>query len=148
MALPCKRNRELFIVGSGDCGQLGHGEDELEFEKPKKFKFFSDKSIVQIACGGLHTVAVGEAGQVWTWGCNDDQALGRAGAEDQPCLVDLPNSRVVSASAGDSHSECSPRGTESLNPALLALCDPSPCAETALAADAAWYARCPPQRRR
>ena len=114
MALPNKRGRELFIVGSGDCGQLGHGEDELEFERPKKFAFFSGKSVVQIACGGLHTVAIGEAGQVWTWGCNDDHALGRPGPEDQPCLVSAGGfgvERVVSASAGDSHCERAPMQT-------------------------------------
>jgi regulator of chromosome condensation len=112
MALPLvpvgkRKASALWIVGNGDCGQMGHGEDELEFERPRKFQFFAAKNVVHLACGGMHTVAVGESGQVWTWGCNDDSALGRDGAEDIPILVsaaEFAKDRIVSASAGDSHT--------------------------------------------
>ncbi|KAL3910132.1 MAG: hypothetical protein SGPRY_009172 [Prymnesium sp.] len=106
-----KRKREggseVFIVGSGECGQLGHGEDALEFSRPTRFLFFSGKHITHIACGGMHTVAVSESGKVWTWGCNDDYALGREGAEDLPIALDqgaFAEQHIVSASAGDSHT--------------------------------------------
>ena len=87
--------------------QMGHGEDELEFERPKKFQFFTGKNIAHIACGGMHTIAVGDCGRVWTWGCNDDGALGRSGDEDVPMIVnsaEFAKEVIVSASAGDSHT--------------------------------------------
>jgi hypothetical protein len=32
---------------------------------------------LQVACGGMHTVALAADGKVWTWGVNDEGALGR-----------------------------------------------------------------------
>jgi alpha-tubulin suppressor-like RCC1 family protein len=32
---------------------------------------------VQVACGGMHTVALDTEGCIWTWGVNDEGALGR-----------------------------------------------------------------------
>jgi len=46
---------------------------------------------------------VSSAGKVYSWGCNDDGALGRPGVENKPMLVDLP-CPVDMISAGDSHS--------------------------------------------
>lgn len=47
------------------------------------------------------------AGQVYTFGCNDEGALGRdtseEGSEFEPGMVELPG-KVVFVSAGDSHS--------------------------------------------
>eukprot|EP00969_Alexandrium_andersonii_P276356 12214851-Alexandrium_andersonii.AAC.1 len=31
----------------------------------------------KVRAGALHTVALTAAGEVWTWGCNDNGALGR-----------------------------------------------------------------------
>ena len=33
--------------------------------------------VLQVACGGMHTVALTEGGQVLSWGVNDEGALGR-----------------------------------------------------------------------
>jgi Regulator of chromosome condensation (RCC1) repeat len=38
--------------------------------------------VVQIACGGMHTAALTADGGVWTWGVNDEGALGRFTAGD------------------------------------------------------------------
>ena len=46
------------------------------------------KSIIKISCGGLHTVALCRDGVVFSWGNNDDGALGRIGAENTPLRVD------------------------------------------------------------
>lgn len=32
---------------------------------------------VQVVCGGMHTVALSSQGEVWSWGVNDEGALGR-----------------------------------------------------------------------
>jgi alpha-tubulin suppressor-like RCC1 family protein len=36
------------------------------------------KGICKIACGGLHNAAVTVDGELYTWGANDEGALGRA----------------------------------------------------------------------
>lgn len=33
--------------------------------------------VLQIACGGMHTVALTLSGEIWSWGVNDEGALGR-----------------------------------------------------------------------
>lgn len=45
------------------------------------------KNVCNIACGALHNVAVTSEGRVYTWGCNDDGAVGREGDEAVPMLV-------------------------------------------------------------
>lgn len=37
--------------------------------------------ILQVACGGMHTVVLTEDGQVYSWGVNDEGALGRPTGE-------------------------------------------------------------------
>ena len=38
-----------------------------------------------VRAGGMHTVALSDEGKVFTWGCNDEGALGRevAGMEEE-----------------------------------------------------------------
>ena len=74
---------EIMVLGTGDCGQLGLGVDSdrnMLSKWPRPLTIFTDKfkvRITSIACGGLHTVAISSQGRVFTWGCNDEQALGR-----------------------------------------------------------------------
>ena len=98
----------IAVVGNGDCGQLGFGPDLLEALKPKRCPFFEGRRVLTIACGGMHTAAVGAEGELWTWGCNDDGALGRSGDEDVPLLVAGGalggGARVAAVACGDSVS--------------------------------------------
>ena len=52
----------------------------------------------------MHTAALSNLGKVYTWGCNDEGALGREGADNIPMEVantlPLP---VTDICAGDSH---------------------------------------------
>lgn len=53
----------------------------------------------------MHTVALSNQGKVFTWGCNDEGALGREGAENVP--LEVANTLaipVTDISAGDSHT--------------------------------------------
>jgi len=121
---------EVFTFGSGECGQLAHGVDEdsdaegdarvLSILKPRIVASLRGKSVRLLACGGIHSVAVGDDGRVWTWGCNDDGALGRAtgpidkedpskgmkGNENFPALVEggVTGEQVVHVACGDSQT--------------------------------------------
>ena len=95
----------LFIFGSGECDQLGLGDDgppETKRAKPIP-SFAPPMRISSIACGGMHTIALSTEGLVYSWGCNDEKALGRTGQENVPQLVEVPT-RSTGVSAGDSHS--------------------------------------------
>lgn len=96
---------QVFVVGSGDCGQLGLGTDVLERESPALLRFFDQLDIVGVYAGGMHNVALSLHGSVYSWGCNDHHALGRAGEETQPLqIVALKNHVVVRVACGDSVS--------------------------------------------
>jgi regulator of chromosome condensation len=67
---------DVFCWGSNDFGMLGHGEGEPERSRPARVDL-GEARAVQVACGGMHTVALTADGAVLTWGVNDEGALGR-----------------------------------------------------------------------
>ncbi|KAG8588597.1 hypothetical protein GDO81_006033 [Engystomops pustulosus] len=95
----------VLTLGQGDVGQLGLGEDVMERKKPALVSL--PEPIVQAEAGGMHTVCLGASGSIYSFGCNDEGALGRdtteEGSETQPAKIDLPE-KVVQVSAGDSHT--------------------------------------------
>jgi regulator of chromosome condensation len=64
---------------------------------------FNNK-VYKICCGGMHTLVLTTKGFIFSWGCNDDMALGRQGADNQPMLIDKLTIPMNGISAGDSHS--------------------------------------------
>jgi regulator of chromosome condensation len=61
---------------------------DLMVKFPRVVRSLEARAVVRVACGGLHTAAITAAGEVYTWGCNDDGALGRLGDENFPAKVD------------------------------------------------------------
>ncbi|KAJ3012719.1 Regulator of chromosome condensation [Thoreauomyces humboldtii] len=96
---------QVFVVGNGDCGQLGLGEDVFDKERPGLLRYFDDKKIVHVRAGGLHSLALGADGKLYSWGCNDDMALGRPGLGNEPGqVVGLDDKIIVDMACGDSIS--------------------------------------------
>lgn len=95
----------LLVFGQGDVGQLGLGEEVVEKTRPAVIPGYQD--IVSVAAGGMHNVCLRQTGEVLTFGCNDEGALGRDtskdGSESEPGAVDLPD-KAIQVTAGDSHS--------------------------------------------
>ncbi|KAG7295142.1 hypothetical protein JYU34_022097 [Plutella xylostella] len=104
-SIPTKTGR-VYTCGMGDVGQLGLGEDIMETTKFKYVSSMGD-NMVAVCAGGMHTVALDKDGVVWTFGCNDEGALGRPTSGDSeegtPGTVTLPG-KAVMISAGDSHT--------------------------------------------
>ena len=99
----------ILVVGQGDTGQLGCGEDIMERKKPYPVSSLKETMIKVIACGGMHTACIDEDHNIYTWGCNDEGALGRTCASDEdemePGKVILPDDagKAVLITCGDSH---------------------------------------------
>lgn len=99
----------VLVCGQSDIGQLGLGPNVTEKKKP--FPINNLKDVVAIAAGGMHNLCLTKNGEVYSFGCNDEGALGRntdcEGPDDilesLPGKVDLP-SKTVMISAGDCHS--------------------------------------------
>lgn len=95
----------VIVFGSGDCGQLGMGEDFVSCPRPKRHPFFESREIVAVAAGGLHTLALSRTGRVYSWGCNDEKALGHSAEEFTVSQVHcLDEEFIVQVTCGDSIS--------------------------------------------
>jgi regulator of chromosome condensation len=66
---------EVFVVGSGDCGQLGLGPDVTSKGRPGRLDYFADKQIVEVAAGGLHNMALSTDGKVLSHSFDGDFRL-------------------------------------------------------------------------
>lgn len=76
---------EVFVFGEGSAGELGLGARKLDgrmpidVKRPRKNPLLSAPTagIVQIACGGMHGIALTKDNKILTWGVNDQGTLGR-----------------------------------------------------------------------
>lgn len=57
-----KEAGQVLVLGQGDVGQLGLGEDIFERKKPALVTL--PEKIVQVIAGGMHTVCLSDAGSV------------------------------------------------------------------------------------
>ncbi|KAF4504496.1 hypothetical protein G6O67_007944 [Ophiocordyceps sinensis] len=124
----------VLVFGNGDNGELGLGPKQKYASRPCLNPFLDPKDptkyhITQLACGGMHTIALTIEGQLITWGVNDEFALGRnthwspelcdmdAVPDDEAELNPLestptaisaaqfpPNTRFCQVAAGDNYS--------------------------------------------
>ncbi|KAH8029889.1 hypothetical protein HPB51_005096 [Rhipicephalus microplus] len=69
----------VYTVGQGDVGQLGLGPDVMECSRPAQVQGLKD--VVDVVAGGMHTLCLTADGKVWSFGCNDEGALGRQTVE-------------------------------------------------------------------
>ncbi|XP_071723330.1 ultraviolet-B receptor UVR8-like [Rutidosis leptorrhynchoides] len=74
---------EVYSWGWGDFGRLGHGNSSDLFT-PLPIKALQGIRVKQIACGDSHCLAVTEAGEVLSWGRNQNGQLGLDSIEDSP----------------------------------------------------------------
>ncbi|KAF8772726.1 hypothetical protein HU200_005445 [Digitaria exilis] len=72
---------QVYSWGWGDFGRLGHGNSTDVFT-PQPVKALQGLKIKQIACGDSHCLAVTMAGEVQSWGRNQNGQLGLGTTED------------------------------------------------------------------
>ncbi|KAL5216556.1 hypothetical protein ABZP36_007957 [Zizania latifolia] len=73
--------QQVYSWGWGDFGRLGHGNSSDVFT-PQPVKALQGIQIKQIACGDSHCLAVTMAGEVQSWGRNQNGQLGLGTTED------------------------------------------------------------------
>jgi hypothetical protein len=99
----CRNNKPGYVLAVGEnlSNQLGMGADVDDKKKPQLAKELEVTNVIQIAAGGMHSACLTEDGVVYTFGCNDEFALGREDEEDVGA-VNLPE-KCIEVTAGDSH---------------------------------------------
>jgi len=100
----------VWSCGAGGLGQLGHGDTAgQQVLTLVGTEGFRGTQIVMVAAGGLHSVALGAEGRVWTWGYGEDGQLGHMDQETRlvPTLLvgeSLGACAVVLVVAGGWHT--------------------------------------------
>lgn len=76
-----KTRLNVYVCGEGSSGELGLGsaKNVIDVKRPRLNQLLAaDKvGVVQVAVGGMHCVALTHNNQIFTWGVNDQGALGR-----------------------------------------------------------------------
>ncbi|RPB20741.1 RCC1/BLIP-II [Terfezia boudieri ATCC MYA-4762] len=90
----------VYVFGKGEMAELGLGPaaNARVVKRPRINHFLlPDKvGVVQMACGGMHSLALTKDGKVYSWGVNDQGALGRETKWEAP---------IKDADASDSEDE-------------------------------------------
>jgi regulator of chromosome condensation len=93
-----------LVFGDDTCGELGLKKIGISKREPTRVPI---NVIKQVACGPMHTLSLDQSGKIYSYGCNDEGALGRITNGDEtleatPTAIEL-DGEVVKISAGDSH---------------------------------------------
>ena len=100
---------QVLSFGWGAGGRLGLGDDTSRAE-PTSVSALA-QGVLQVSAGGMHSLAVGLRGELYSWGLRSFGRLGLGddgmmdGSQLVPARVKMPRGvRVVHASAGGCHS--------------------------------------------
>ncbi|KAJ5580121.1 Ran exchange factor Prp20/Pim1 [Penicillium hispanicum] len=78
---PPKDRLNVYVCGEGSSGELGLGtaKNVIDVKRPRLNQLLAaDKvGVVQVAVGGMHCIALTQDNQIFSWGVNDQGALGR-----------------------------------------------------------------------
>ncbi|KAG8384068.1 hypothetical protein BUALT_Bualt04G0079600 [Buddleja alternifolia] len=67
---------EVYGWGRGEHGRLGFGDDKSSKMVPQRVQLLVGEVIVQISCGGTHSVALTQDGRMYSFGRGDHGRLG------------------------------------------------------------------------
>lgn len=102
------RRGELYTWGLASSGELGHGGwTPIEVAVPKMITSLMRTRVVSVCAGANHTLAISEAGQLWSCGRGRHGQLGHGHFHDEGVLTlveAIRAERIVSAAAGRAHS--------------------------------------------
>ena len=103
---PQMASAEAYSWGWGKDGQLGHGDRRSE-KRPALIEFLEGSDLLQIACGGWHSAALTNTGEVFTWGSGRCGQLGHGdwASHRLPCVVHTLQGKEIAQVAS-----CSPMG--------------------------------------
>ncbi|EFJ13051.1 hypothetical protein SELMODRAFT_182077 [Selaginella moellendorffii] len=80
----------VYGWGRGEHGRLGFGDDKSSKMLPQKVHLLAGEPVVQVSCGGTHSVAATISGRMFSFGRGDHGRLGYSGAVTTGHPVEVP----------------------------------------------------------
>lgn len=99
-------NGDVYTWGEGKFGRLGNGSEHNQLT-PRLIEDLHGNCIRQVSCGGFHSAAINETGELYTWGGGEHGQLGHGDKVNKtsPCLVEgLRDKLLVQITCGWSHT--------------------------------------------
>ncbi|KAL9265244.1 Ultraviolet-B receptor UVR8-like protein [Drosera capensis] len=81
---------EVYGWGRGEHGRLGFGDDKTSKMVPQKVQLLSGEDVVQVSCGGTHSVALTRDGRVFSFGRGDHGRLGYGRKQTTGQPIEVP----------------------------------------------------------
>ncbi|KAG9408630.1 hypothetical protein AC1031_020482 [Aphanomyces cochlioides] len=111
--LACDLHGHVYAWGSNGHGQLGIGLETAAVMEPTPVTELFGVYVSAVACGDAHALALSSSGQVFSWGSNRYDQLGRPDVDNEfPRLIEqdwggrtLENARRVDKSLGEDSNE-------------------------------------------
>ncbi|XP_067122738.1 serine/threonine-protein kinase Nek8-like isoform X2 [Centruroides vittatus] len=98
---------DLYTIGSNRYGQLGWGQIGLSHNMPCKVQFINHQKFKRVSCGNSFTIAVTEAGEVYSWGENSNGQLGRNSSNlNKPGKIETINAKYFKSCSLVSSDTC------------------------------------------
>ncbi|KAI3451752.1 hypothetical protein Pfo_008417 [Paulownia fortunei] len=98
---------EVYGWGRGEHGRLGFGDDKSSKMVPQRVQLLVGEHIVQVSCGGTHSVALTRDGRMYSFGRGDHGRLGygRKLTTGHPAEVpiNIPPPKDLSESSAEGH---------------------------------------------
>ncbi|CAF0849731.1 unnamed protein product [Didymodactylos carnosus] len=116
--LSIAKGGDVLAVGENGMGQMGMSSNIAERQNAQPVPKIPEK-IVQIVTGPLHSVLLTEQKNVYSFGCNDEKALGHTANDDDDSddedkayfgrvdfskVITDKNEQIIQVAAGDSHT--------------------------------------------
>ena len=76
-------DNKIYGAGRNNAGQIGEQVEKIAI-RPKKFKYFDDKNIIDISIGSNHCLALSYDGRIYGWGDNSCGQFGKMEDIKQP----------------------------------------------------------------
>jgi RCC1 and BTB domain-containing protein len=98
---------KVYSWGWNGWGLLGIGSQDKSFHKPILNQYLNNEFVIDISCGGFHSLVLTNCGEVYAWGYNYSGQIGNGCNDDQLKPIKLKgfnNKKVVMISCGWKHS--------------------------------------------
>jgi alpha-tubulin suppressor-like RCC1 family protein len=99
---------KIYSFGMNFWGHLGIGKKDNDFHKPELINHLNEMKIVDMCCGGIHSLVLTNLGEVYAWGNNVLGQIGVEGCENVQLVpikvIGFNSERVVMISCGIDYS--------------------------------------------
>lgn len=99
---------DVYTWGDGRKGQLGHRDSDPSMKQtPRLVDTLDSVFVTQVACGGMHTVAVTDQGFMYSWGWGKYGQTGHGDRNETKVPKKIENSAakgIVAVAAGNKHT--------------------------------------------